>query len=52
LVSDFRGFPKRLDKDIDGARLRAIGKADYFVPLIGARVGGSKILVARDPNGR
>jgi hypothetical protein len=51
-VSDFGGFPKRLDTDVDGARLRAIGKADDFVPLIGARVGGSKILATRDPNGR
>jgi Domain of unknown function (DUF4062) len=40
LASDFNDFPKPLDKHSYEACLKAIGKADYFVLLIGTRVGG------------
>jgi hypothetical protein len=40
LASDFNDFPKPLDKHSYEACLKAIGEADYFVLLIGARVGG------------
>jgi hypothetical protein len=40
LASDFNDFPKPLDQHTYFACLKAIGEADYFVLLIGARVGG------------
>jgi hypothetical protein len=40
LASDFNDFPKLLDKHSYEACLKAIGEADYFVLVIGARVGG------------
>jgi hypothetical protein len=40
LASDFNDFPKPLDKHSYEACLKAIGEADYFILLIGARVGG------------
>jgi hypothetical protein len=40
LASDFNDFPKPLDVHSYEACLKAIAEADYFVLLIGARVGG------------
>ncbi len=40
MASDFNDFPKPLDKHSYQGCLEAIGAADHFVLLIGARVGG------------
>lgn len=40
LASEFNDFPKPLDKHSYEACLKLIAEADYFVLLIGARVGG------------
>lgn len=40
LASDFNDFAKPLDPHSYEACLKAIAEADYFVLLIGARVGG------------
>ena len=40
LMSDFNDFPKSLDHNSYQSCLNAIAKADYFVLLIGRRVGG------------
>ncbi|HEV7281975.1 MAG TPA: DUF4062 domain-containing protein [Pirellulaceae bacterium] len=40
LASDYNDFPKPLDTHSYEACLKAIGECDYFVLLIGARVGG------------
>ena len=40
LASDFNDFPHLPDKHSYEACLNAIGQADYFILLIGARVGG------------
>ncbi len=40
LASDYNDFPKSLDEHSYNACLNAIGEADYFILLIGARVGG------------
>ncbi len=40
LASDFNDFPKPLDKHSYEACLTAIRQADYFILLIGSRVGG------------
>tara|TARA_R110002073_G_scaffold154858_6_gene310072 strand:+ start:5645 stop:6943 length:1299 start_codon:yes stop_codon:yes gene_type:complete len=40
LASEFNDFPKSLDKHSYAACLESISQADYFVLLIGSRVGG------------
>ena len=40
LASDFNDFPKPLDKHSYEACLNAIGEAEYFILLVGSRVGG------------
>ena len=39
-LSEFNDFTKRLDENAYNACLRAIEESDYYVLLIGTRVGG------------
>lgn len=39
-ASEYTNFPKQLEKNTYEACLETIVKADYFILLIGARVGG------------
>jgi hypothetical protein len=40
MLSEFNDFPKQLDDNSYESCINAISKADYFILLIGARVGG------------